>query len=185
MDRDPLLAALAIHGLVMLVSCGSTCDAEAQRSVPPEVVHARACVGELGWSAPDEACVAIVEVHRRRAALTGMSPESVAKRYSAALRRPPSHRAWVRELADRSEAPRGWPRVASWTAARARFAALVNVAREALDSDAEVCPGALHYGGLMDSIPTGHEEACRWRIGRGAQVFYRRSGADRAEGGDS
>jgi hypothetical protein len=183
MIDDPLRSILAIHALVALVSCGSTCRSEAQRTVPPEVIHARACVGELGWSAPDEACVAIVEVHRRRAALTGLSPESVAVRYSAALRRPPRHRAWVRELADRSEAPRSWPSGPSWARARERFSALVNVARDALTAEPEtVCPGALHYGGAMDSVPSGHEEACRWAIGRGAQMFYRRANP---EGGES
>ena len=175
---DFLRAALAVYALTGVVVLASTCGGEARaQGVSPAIIHARACVGELGWRAPDEACVAIVGVHRRRSALTGASPEQVARVYSRALRSPPSPRRWVRQLHDRPTAPAAWPIGPSWAAARARFAQIVDVAREALSGTRpEACPGAVHYGGLMDGTPSGHEEACRWRVGRGAQVFYRRAG---------
>lgn len=141
--------------------------------------NARAAVGELGWRAPDDAYAAIVEVHVRRAHLTGTTTAFMARRYSAAIRRPPRHRAWVRELHARESAPPSWPPHldGSWWEYAQRFGAIRDVVREVLRGEREpACPAAEHYGSVeLDGTPTGFVEVCRWRAGRHHQGFYARA----------
>jgi hypothetical protein len=139
--------------------------------------NARAAVGELGWRAPDDAYAAIVEVHLRRAQLTGTSAALMARRYSAAIRRPPRHRRWVRELRVSASPPPSWPPHlgGAWQRYAEQLEHVRELASDVLAGRREVaCEGATHYGGLMDSTPAGHAEACRWTVGRGAQLFFRR-----------
>lgn len=50
--------------------------------------QARSCIGEVGWSAPDAACVAMTWIHAKRAKLTGVSLSTMVRAYSAAVRAP-------------------------------------------------------------------------------------------------
>jgi hypothetical protein len=139
--------------------------------------NVRAAIGELGWAAPDDAYAAIVEVHIRRAEMTGATTALMARRYSAAVRRPPRHRAWVRELRVSDSPPPSWPPHLDgvWWRHAERVEAVRSIVRDVLAGQrATACVDAVHYGGAMDSAPTGHVESCRWQIGRGSQVFYRR-----------
>jgi hypothetical protein len=177
-DRADDTRVDVILACALIISCFLPCSpAEAtRRREDPALIHARACVGELGWRAPDEACSAIVEVHMRRAALRGWRPETVARLYSAALRRPPRGRMWVPQLRPGRRPPMAWPGL-PWARYERRLREIVEVVRGTLDGEApESCPDAVHYGGAMDAVPTGHVEACRWAIGRGSQRFYARTG---------
>lgn len=157
-------------------------EVDGQRRDDPARVHAAACVGELGWNAPDDACAAIVEVHVRRAAMRGHTHhDAVARTFSQAIRRPPPHRLWVPQLI-RPGIPRAWPRHLSWRRHEARFAHYLEVVRATLEGErVTACPGATNYGGLMDTPAEGLVEVCRWSIGRGAQVFYAPAAATRED----
>lgn len=174
---------------LLIVSCvlsALTIPLDAQRRPSAARIHAAACVGELGWAAPDEACAALVEVHVARARDT--TPEVVAQRFSQALRNPPPDRAWVPELisATSSRAPRSWPARLPW--APWRMASLHRyeaVATSVLSGERPiVCPDCINYGGLMDAQPPGTEEVRRFvlrscegqrRCVPRAQIFYRRA----------
>jgi hypothetical protein len=66
---------------VVVVAFVASTAALAQRTGPDAALwNARAAVGELGWRAPDDAYAAIVEVHLRRAQLTGTSAALMARR---------------------------------------------------------------------------------------------------------
>src|SRR5690606_19527241 len=55
--------------------------------------QARSCIGEVGWNAPDDACVAMTWIHAKRAKLTGVALSTMIRAYSAAVRAtPPSRR---------------------------------------------------------------------------------------------
>lgn len=178
-----LLAVVAILATVNPIS--------SQRRPAAARIHAAVCVGEVGWDAPEDACASIVEVHMARAR-GALSPETVAQRFSAALRSPPPHRRWVRGLlhATETRAPEGWPSHLPWSGSQ-RYAALERyerIAAAVLAGEREpACPGCVDYGGLMDAVPRGMEEARRFEFRtcnapRGtrrrcrpvAQVFYRR-----------
>lgn len=125
--------------------------------------NARAAVGELGWRAPDDAYAAIVEVHIRRASLTGTTPSYMARTYSAAVRRPPRRRAWVRELHGRPQVPPSWPShlVRAWPRHAQRFVEVREVVRATLEGERDVaCPDAEHYGSREDGAPGGRVD--RW-----------------------
>lgn len=178
---NPTEQMLAIHLLIVVTCAGATCGAEAQRPTrDPARLHAAVCVGELGWRASDEACAAIVAVHVRLADRRGVSPERVARAYSAALRRPPAHRRWVAGLPASSESrrPEGWPRRIRWAPHRDQYLRYVAAAESALaehraSGDVSVCPGAVHYGSTADGRPTGHELACSFAAGRRVQHFWK------------
>lgn len=175
---------LASQALALLL-LEALCAGQTPRFARNAETHARACVGELGWSADEAACRALVEVHVRRSEILGTSPESVARRYSRALRNPPYRRRWVGSLTTNpATIPVGWPVEIEgrWPAFAGRFSRLRDVARETLSNMqrnpvgyAAACPGALHYGSIeLDGTPTGFELACSWRVGRNHQGFYRR-----------
>lgn len=167
-------ACILAAGLV--IACMIPCT-PADGQDDPARVNAAAAIGELGWRAADDAYAAIVEVHVRRASAQGMRPETMARLYSAAMRRP--RRAWVPELA-RPGRPPSWPAPASWRRHAARFASVLEVVRATLAGErVEACPGAMHYGSAtLDPVPRGHVEACRWGEGRRAQSFYVREERD-------
>lgn len=100
--------------------------------------QARSCVGEVGWNAPDEACVAMTWIHAKRARLTGVSLSTMVRAYSAAVRqsvprrrstpvvsavplaaddargalrssRTQNRRRWVQGLTLTGAAPAAWP----------------------------------------------------------------------------
>jgi hypothetical protein len=100
--------------------------------------QARSCVGEVGWNAPDDACVAMTWIHAKRARLTGVSLSTMVRAYSVAVREPrvvrrapvvtqgtrisaevarsrsgvtrtDRRRQWVQGLNVSGAAPRGWP----------------------------------------------------------------------------
>jgi hypothetical protein len=171
---------MRLIALCLLALVASTA-ALAQRTGPDAALwNARAAVGELGWRAPDDAYAAIVEVHLRRAQLTGTSAALMARRYSAAIRRPPRHRRWVRELRVSASPPPSWPAHlgGAWHRYAEQLERVRAIAADVLAGQREVaCEDATHYGGLMDSTPAGHAEACRWTVGRGAQLFFRRENA--------
>ena len=169
---------MRLIALCLLALVASTA-AFAQRTGPDAALwNARAAIGELGWRAPDDAYAAIVEVHLRRARLTGTTTTLMARRYSAAVRRPPRHRRWVRELRVSASPPRSWPAQldGAWPRYSERLEHVRTIAADVLRGRREVaCEGAVHYGGAMDSVPARHVEACAWPIGRGEQRFYRRA----------
>lgn len=143
--------------------------------------NTRAAIGELGWRAPDDAYAAIVEVHLRRAQLTGTTTARMARQYSAAVRRPPPHRAWVPELhVSRTDAPPSWPPHldGAWWRYADRVREVRDVVRAVLSGErAPVCPDAEHYGGPMDSVDeTRWESACRFD-GTEQRWWKRRTGA--------
>lgn len=145
--------------------------------------NARAAVGELGWQAPDEAYVAIVEVHIRRARLTGTTTAHMAQRYSAAVRVPPWHRAWVRELRATSDVPAAWPPNLrrAWPRYAGRFAEVRALVGEVLRGERdEVCPDAEHYGSESDGVPGGQvgrwESACSFE--GTSQRWWKRTGLE-------
>lgn len=174
--RSPALIALAL-----IVGSLAWCPAEGntQPAQPPRVarthVHGadadlwntRAAIGELGWRAPDDAYAAIVEVHVRRAQLTGTTTAFMARRYSAAVRRPPPHRAWVPELHTRHAAPPSWPPHldGSWWRYAERVGEVREIVRAVLRGErGAVCVDAEHYGSEADGVPGGQlgrwERAC-------------------------
>lgn len=173
------LAALA------LLVC-ATLPLSAQRSrhgADADLWNTRAAVGELGWRAPDDAYAAIVEVHMRRAHLTGATTAHMARRYSAAVRTPPWHRAWVRELDVGPRVPTAWPPNlrGAWPRYAARFGEVREVVRAVLRGERrEVCPGAEHYGSQADGAPGGQadrwESACAFE-GTTQRWWKRRTGA--------
>lgn len=185
--RSPVLIALAlvVGSLAWCPAEGSTQPSRTTRAfhhgADADTWNARAAVGELGWRAPDDAYAAIVEVHIHRARITGTTTAHMARRYSAAVRRPPPHRAWVPELHARTAAsPPSWPPHLDgvWWRYAERFDAVRDVVRDVLRGErAPVCPEAEHYGGPMDSMDEDRwERACsiegtaqRWwkRIGNG------------------
>lgn len=129
--------------------------------------NTRAAIGELGWRAPDDAYAAIVEVHVRRAQLTGTTTAFMARRYSAAVRRPPPHRAWVPELHTRNAAPPSWPPHldGSWWRYAERVGEVREIVRAVLRGErGAVCEDAEHYGSEADGVPGGQlgrwEAAC-------------------------
>lgn len=168
--------------LATLGFCGRSSDAQPRGA--PERIHAAACVGELGWRAPAEACASIVEVHMRIGTARDLRPELVAQAFSAALRRPPPRRQWVPELAQASprRAPRSWPARLPWGRYAARVEEYAQVAQEVLEGHfPEACPGCINYGGLMDAQPPGTVEVRRFVLSERplrAQVFYRRATPD-------
>lgn len=166
--------------LVLLAALAVAPVTAQRRGTDAALWNARAAIGELGWRAPDDAYAAIVEVHLRRARLTGTTTALMARRYSAAIRRPPRHRRWVRELRVSASPPRSWPAQldGAWPRYSERLERVRAIAADVLRGRREVaCEGAVHYGGAMDSAPRGHVEACAWTIGRGEQRFYRRADA--------
>jgi len=176
---------MRLTALTLLAALAAFSPVTSQPRPTPARVHAAACVGELGWTAPDDACASMVEVHVARAG--AVRPETVALRFSAALRRPPRHRRWVPQLmtATRRQAPAAWPERLPWASWRMdaleRYEA---VAAAVLAGErAPACPGCVDYGGLMDE-PAPHLEEVRRFVVRSceglrgcrpaAQVFYRR-----------
>jgi hypothetical protein len=152
---------------------------------PPEVRlgdradlwNARACVGEVGWRAPLEACAAMVWIHVKRAGLTGRTVTAMTRAYSKAVRRPPRHRAWVPQLALQARPPVAWPPHLdeAWPSYRDRFEAVLEHVRAVLRGEvSDPCPSAGHYGGPMDSTPTAHEEDPACQIEGTRQRFFRR-----------
>jgi hypothetical protein len=152
----------------------------AQRSGPDAALwNARAAVGELGWRAPDDAYAAIVEVHLRRAQLTGTTPALMARRYSAAIRRPPRHRRWVRELRVSASPPPSWPTHlgGAWHRYAEQLERVRAIAADVLAGRREVaCEDAEHYGSTRDGAPGGRDDA--WEVActfRGTtQLWWRR-----------
>lgn len=142
---------LATLALVLVTSTSTLADRE------PGIWTARAAIGELGFSASDDAYAAIAEVHVRRARLRGWSTSRVAKAYSSAIRRP--RRAWVPELhGDASRPPRSWPSL-PWAPRARRFNDVLAVVQAVLRGERdEVCPDALHYGSVADGPPGGDRE---------------------------
>ncbi|MCB9603314.1 MAG: hypothetical protein H6720_23610 [Sandaracinus sp.] len=176
---------------VALLALALTPPLDAQPRVTPEDVRvqAAAAVGELGWRAEPDAYAAIVEVHVRRARLRGVSPRTMARAYSAALRRPPRHRAWVTELRDAPSPPPSWPQHlrGRWAERRATFARVERIALEVLTGARdEVCPEALYYGSTADGPPGGDptrwESACAFEST--TQRWWRRVD-ERADGGET
>lgn len=166
--------------LALLFAC-TTFAPFSTTAQPPRVVRAhhvhgadadlwntRAAIGELGWRAPDDAYAAIVEVHVRRAQLTGTTTAFMARRYSAAVRRPPPHRAWVPELHARgATAPPSWPPHldGSWWRYAERVGEVREIVRAVLRGErGAVCEDAEHYGSEADGVPGGQlgrwERAC-------------------------
>lgn len=166
--------------------------------------QARSCVGEVGWNAPDEACVAMAWIHAKRAKLTGVSLTTMVRAYSVAVREPRIvHRAsaaqgsridasvarsttrsrvdrrrqWVQGLSVTGAAPRGWPEGlrGAWPRYQARFREIYELVNQVLSGDTpDPCPNATFYGGPMDSPPSGHEVDDDCSFDGTAQVFYRR-----------
>lgn len=150
----------------------------ARLGVDAALWNARVCVGEIGWRAPLEACSAMVWVHAKRAAGSRATVATLARRYSRAVRRPPWRRAWVAQLRATGPAPVTWPPhlVEAWPRYRARFAEIFAHVESVLRGDVpDPCPDVDHYGGPMDSVPTGREvdDTCAFEGTR--QVFYRRA----------
>lgn len=65
--------------------------------------QARSCIGEVGWNAPDDACVAMTWIHAKRAKLTGVALSTMIRAYSAAVRATPS----ARRVPAHASAPQG------------------------------------------------------------------------------
>jgi len=106
---------------------------------------ARMCAGETG---PRDltVCAAQVGVIARRAARRGISMSTMARLYSAALRRP--SRAWVPLLTGGAR-PVGFPRTASWRRYRGAFRSLEQSTQDQLAGRVDdPCPAALHFGSL-------------------------------------
>lgn len=174
--RSPALVVLAFVALASWCPAeGNTQPAQLPRVARTHHVHGadadlwntRAAIGELGWRAPDDAYAAIVEVHVRRAQLTGTTTAFMARRYSAAVRRPPRHRAWVPELHTRNTAPPSWPPHldGSWWRYAERVGEVREIVRAVLRGErGAVCEDAEHYGSESDGVPGGQlgrwERAC-------------------------
>lgn len=141
----------------------------------PAVIMARACVGEVGFGAPDQLCAAISFVHIKRARRQGLRPARMASIYSRAVRSPQSSRIWVNELTPHGVAPAHWP-AANWERAQARFRELVRLNGRILAGRVDdPCPNSLHYGSSrLDPVPEGFEIDTTCPV-NGAQVFYRRA----------
>lgn len=180
--RRPPRALWALALLALAVAPLRSTAQRSQHGADADLWNARAAVGELGWRAPDDAYAAIVEVHIRRAHLTGTTTAFMARRYSAAIRRPPRHRAWVRELHGRESPPPSWPPHldGSWWEYAQRFGEVRDVVRKVLRGEREpACEDAEHYGSVeLDGTPAGFVEVCRWRAGRHHQGFYARRGRE-------
>ena len=165
---------------VVAVALVASTAALAQRTGPDAALwNARAAVGELGWRAPDDAYAAIVEVHLRRARLTGTTSAFMARRYSAAIRRPPRHRRWVRELRVSASPPPSWPPHlgGAWHRYAEQLEHVRELAADVLAGRREVaCEGAEHYGSTRDGAPGGRDDA--WEVActfRGTtQLWWRR-----------
>lgn len=139
--------------------------------------NARACIGEVGWRAPLEACSAMVWVHVKRAEVRGHTLTTMTRAYSMAVRRPPRRRAWVPQLGV-GPAPIAWPPHldGAWPSYRDRFEVVREHVRELLRGNvADPCPDVRHYGGPMDSVPTRHEEDPTCRIEGTRQRFFRQA----------
>jgi hypothetical protein len=171
----PLAASLL---LVTSVLADSGSLAGARLGADAALWNARVCVGEVGWRAPLEACSAMVWVHVKRAAGSRVTVATLARRYSRAVRRPPRRRAWVPLLRATGAAPVTWPPHldGAWPRYRDRFAEILSHVEGVLRGDVpDPCPEVDHYGGPMDSVPTGREldDTCAFEGTR--QVFYRRA----------
>lgn len=165
--------------LVLLATLAVAPVTAQRRGADAALWNARAAIGELGWHAPDDAYAAIVEVHLRRAQLTGTTSALMARRYSAAIRRPPRHRRWVRELRVSASPPPSWPAHldGAWWRYAEQLERVRTIAADVLAGRREVaCEGAEHYGSTQDGAPGGRDDA--WEVActfRGTtQLWWRR-----------
>jgi len=174
-DMDDTRSA-CILACALVIACMIPCSPAESQS--PDRALVAAAIGECGLHGPDaEACWAgVTGVHVERARRLGMRPATMARVYSAALRR--CRRAWVCELARSDARPVSWPARASWDRARVRIERARVVVAAAIGGEG-VCTGGVHHGSLeLDAVPRGHVEACRYRTGRHHQVVYRRESDD-------
>lgn len=165
MRKIPTLVAVVVFAIAI------TTPARATRR-DPVLTQAQSCVGEVGWH-DIPSCVAMTYVHIARAEARGMRLDTMARLYSAALRRPT--RPWILRLDRRGREPRGWRR-ASWSAHRDRWLSVVDaVERTVQGGEANPCPGALHYGSTR--LDHGRLDPEVWEeidcLPKSGQTFYR------------
>ena len=127
---------------------------------------ARSCVGEGGWeSARSGECAAILHVYRKRAELSGRSVLTVAKKYSAAIKRRKNRpNPWVLHLNREGTQPEHWPsKKSKWEKHTSMWTEVLELADSFLLGDVQdPVPDADHYGCKVD-----HRRAMRagwWKI---------------------
>jgi hypothetical protein len=119
---------------------------------------ARSCVGEAGWNAWDTGeCAAILHLYKRRSEITGEKIDTLARRYSAAIKpRSSRNNKWVLGLQDSADRPHDWPSGAKWSRYRFHWImTLLAVELFMLEMVEDPLPNAWHYGCKFDTPPEG------------------------------
>lgn len=137
--------------LTLLVDGQAASAQEAPAAVAPQLVLARICAKEEGWSITD-GCAGIHQVLERGSRRTGLSYVSFARQYSPSAFAPRPGKEWFSGLLPSGTRPAGWPRGASWAAHRGKWLALYRHAG-AIQSGAATSrctQPPKHWGGAMD-----------------------------------
>lgn len=114
---------------------------------------ARSCVGEAGFDAVRTGeCAAILNIYKKRAAVTGLSIYKVVRRYSAAVKPGANHnRKWVLGLSRDLKKPAHWGKNLRWHVSRDLWGATLDHCDDFLAGKVpDPLPMADHYGGRMD-----------------------------------
>ncbi|MDQ3170299.1 MAG: hypothetical protein M3Q55_09205 [Acidobacteriota bacterium] len=168
--------------VIMLIVLGAPLTARAQSA---HLALARVAASECGLTCTEEEVAAIGLVLRTRGERFGMSTEAFARVYSDSVfnSERTDGRAWVVHLRPDGQEPAGWSPTVRWSAFRARWLALYDVAGRVVRGElAPSCTATPDHWGMSIATSIDYRRAIRagweridcgdtrnafWRVRRG------------------